>query len=147
MDGLILVLTALAGCLMPVQPAVNAVTAQMMSSPYLASFFSFLTGTLALGFLCLALRLPWPDGKIMLGLPWWAWLAGPMGAFFVTMTIVAVPRLGAMSVMALLIAGQMSTSLVLDHFGWLGIPAQPITMWRILGAILLFTGVVLIRKF
>jgi transporter family-2 protein len=52
-----------------------------------------------------------------------------------------------MSVMALLIAGQMGMSLVMDHFGWLGIPAQPISMWRILGAILLFTGVVLIRKF
>jgi len=41
MDGLILVLTVLAGCLMPVQPAVNAVTAKLMSSPYLASFFPF----------------------------------------------------------------------------------------------------------
>ena len=70
-----------------------------------------------------------------------------MGAFFVTMTIVAVPRLGAMSVMALLIAGQMAMSLVLDHFGWLGIPAQPVSLWRILGAVLLFAGVVLIRKF
>ena len=83
----------------------NAVTAKLMSSPYLASFFSFLTGTLALGFLCLALRLPWPDGKIMMGLPWWAWLAGPMGAFFVTMTIVAVPRLGARAFQATIRAG------------------------------------------
>jgi transporter family-2 protein len=70
-----------------------------------------------------------------------------MGAFFVTMTIVAVPRLGAMSVMALLIAGQMAVSLVLDHFGWLGVQVHPITPWRILGAALLFAGVVLIRKF
>lgn len=147
MDGLILVLTVLAGCLMPVQPAVNAVTAKLMSSPYLASFFSFLTGTLTLGIVCLALRLPWPAGKIVAGLPWWAWTAGPMGAFFVTITILAVPRLGTMSVMALLIAGQMAMSLVMDHFGWMGIPAQPISVWRILGAILLFTGVVLIRKF
>ena len=147
MDGLILVLTVLAGCLMPVQPAVNAFTAQAVGSPYLASFFSFLTGTLALLLLCLALRLSWPEGKVIAGLPWWAWTAGPMGAFFVTMTIVAVPRLGAMSVMALLIAGQMAMSLVLDHFGWLGIPAQPVSLWRILGAVLLFAGVVLIRKF
>ena len=147
MDGLILVLTALAGCLMPVQPAVNAVAAQVMGSPYLASFFSFLTGTLVLGLLCLALRLPWPAGKVLTGLPWWVWTAGSMGAFFVTMTIVAVPRLGAMSVMALLVAGQMGMSLVLDHFGWLGIPSQPISMGRIMGAILLFAGVVLIRKF
>lgn len=147
MEGLILVLTALAGCLMPVQPAVNAVAAQLMSSPYLASFFSFLTGTVVLGLLCLALRLPWPDGKMLAGLPWWVWTAGPMGAFFVTMTILAVPRLGAMSVMALLVAGQMGMSMVMDHFGWMGIPAQPISLWRILGAILLFSGVVLIRKF
>jgi len=70
-----------------------------------------------------------------------------MGAFFVTITILAVPRLGTMSVMALLIAGQMAMSLVMDHFGWMGIPAQPISVWRILGAILLFTGVILIRKF
>lgn len=147
MDGLILALTALAGCLMPVQPAVNAVTAVSMNSPYLASFFSFLTGTAALGLLCLALRLPWPDGKIVAGLPWWAWTAGPMGAFFVTMTIVAVPRLGTMSVMALLIAGQMAVSLVMDHYGLLGVAPQPISLWRILGAVLLFVGVVLIRKF
>ena len=59
MDAVILILTLLAGCLMPVQPAVNAVTAQWMQSPYLASFFSFLTGTMALGLICVALRLPW----------------------------------------------------------------------------------------
>ena len=33
MDGLILVLTVLAGCLMPVQPAVNAVTARVTQPP------------------------------------------------------------------------------------------------------------------
>ena len=70
-----------------------------------------------------------------------------MGAYFVTMTIVSVPRLGAMSVMALLIAGQMTMSLVMDHFGWLGIPSQPISPLRVLGALLLFVGVVLIRKY
>ena len=147
MDGLILVLTALAGCLMPVQPAVNAVTAVYMNSPYLASFFSFLTGTVALGLLCLAMRLPWPGGRVVADLPWWAWTAGAMGAFFVTMTIVAVPRLGTMSVMALLIAGQMAASLVMDHYGWLGVASQPISPGRIAGAVLLFAGVILIRKF
>ena len=52
-----------------------------------------------------------------------------------------------MSVMALLIAGQMAMSLVMDHYGWLGIPAQPMTLWRVLGAVLLLAGVILIRKF
>lgn len=146
MDVLILILTVAAGCLMPVQPAVNAVTAAWLRSPYLASFFSFLTGTLALGLVCLAVRVPWSSWKNLSDLPWWIWTAGPMGAFFVTMTIVAVPRLGAMSVMALLVAGQMCMSLIMDHYGWLGIPPQPISVWRVLGAVLLLAGVVLIRK-
>lgn len=147
MDGLILILTVLAGCLMPVQPAVNAVTAQLTGSPFLASFFSFLTGTLALWIICVALRLPWPALRSIGEMPWWVWTAGPMGAFFVTMTILAVPRLGAMSVMALLVAGQMIMSLVMDHFGWLGIPPQPMSIVRVLGAVLLLSGVILIRKF
>lgn len=147
MDAVILILTLVAGCLMPVQPAVNAVVALGLNSPYLAAFFSFLTGTLALGLLCLALPLSWPDGRLLSGLPGWVWTAGPMGAFFVTMTILAIPRLGAMSVMALLVAGQMLMSMVLDHNGWLGIPAQPVSLARILGAVMLLAGVVLIRKF
>jgi transporter family-2 protein len=49
--------------------------------------------------------------------------------------------------MALLIAGQMAVSLVMDHYGLLGVAPQPISLWRILGAVLLFVGVVLIRKF
>lgn len=147
MDGLILILTLLAGCLMPVQPAVNATLAQAMDSPYLASFFSFLTGTVGLGLMCLALRLDWPAGRVLVGLPWWNWTGGLMGALFVTMTIVAVPRIGAMSVMAILVTGQMLMSLVMDHFGWLGIPAQPVTLPRIAGAVLLLAGVVLIRRF
>lgn len=147
MDGFILILTLLAGCLMPVQPAVNAFVAQAVDSPYLSSFFSFLTGTVALGLMCLALRLDWPSGKVLAGLPWWCWTAGIMGAFFVTMTIVAIPRLGAMSVMALLVAGQMLMSLVLDHFGWLGIPEHPVSLPRVGGAVLLLAGVILIRKF
>lgn len=147
MEGLILTLTALAGCLMPVQPAVNAMTAQAMQSPYLASFFSFLTGTLALGVFCLATRQVWSGAAAVTDLPWLAWTAGPMGAFFVTITIVAVPRLGTMTVMALLIAGQMVMSLIIDHFGWLGLPVQPISVWRVLGAALLIAGAVLIRRF
>ena len=147
MDSVVLVLTVLAGCLMPVQPALNALVAQVLKSPYLASLISFVVGTVALGAVYLLQQTPWPPGKALAQLPWWVWTAGLIGAFFVTMSIVAIPRLGAMSVMALLIAGQMFMSLVMDHFGWLGLAVQPLSMWRVVGAILLFLGVVLIQKF
>lgn len=111
----ILVLTVLAGCLMPVQPALSAMVARGLGNPYLSSFISFFVGTVALGCLCLAQRISWSGGKALPQLPWWVWTAGLIGAFFVTISIVAIPRLGATNVMALLIAGQMLMSLVMDH--------------------------------
>lgn len=147
MEWIIVFLTLLAGFLMPVQPAVNAMVAQVVKSPYISAFLSFLVGTLALGFLVVLQRTPWPPIKDVATLPWWVWTGGFMGAFFVTMTIVAIPRLGATSIMALLVSGQMLFSLLLDHYGWLGVPAHPINIWRVLGAALLLSGVVLIRKF
>ena len=43
-------------CLMPVQPAVNAVVAQTVRSPYISAFFSFLVGTLVLWLLIVVLK-------------------------------------------------------------------------------------------
>jgi transporter family-2 protein len=33
-----------------------------------------------------------------------------------------------------------------DHFGWLGFAQHPITLVRLLGAVLLFAGVVLVVR-
>ena len=48
---------------------------------------------------------------------------------------------------ALIIAGQMTASVLLDHFGWLGYPVQALSGLRLLGVFLLCGGVVLIRWF
>jgi transporter family-2 protein len=49
--------------------------------------------------------------------------------------------------MSLIIAGQMSASLFLDHFGWLGFQVHPVSGLKMLGVVLLLGGVVLIRLF
>ena len=56
-----------------------------------------------------------------------------------------VPRLGAATVLALVVLGQMVASLILDHFGLLGLAQHPVTPKRMLGAIFLIFGVVVIR--
>ncbi|WP_407252114.1 DMT family transporter [Klebsiella pneumoniae] len=55
------------------------------------------------------------------------------------------PKLGATTVLALMVVGQMLLSLMLDHYGLLGIPVYPVTGIRLLGVVLLVLGVVLIR--
>jgi transporter family-2 protein len=57
-----------------------------------------------------------------------------------------VPKLGAATFIALLVAGQMLASVTLDHFGWLGLAQREIDLPRVIGVLLLIGGVVLIRR-
>ena len=80
-------------------------------------------------------------------LPWYAWLGGVIGAVYVVSILLLLPRLGLALSFSLIIAGQLLISLLLDHFGLLGLPVQSISAGRLLGAALLMIGVALIRKF
>lgn len=136
-------LALLAGVVVPIQVGLNAALRTSLASPLWAALLSFAVGTLTLGVICLPLR-PWPQFATLP--PLWQWLGGVLGALYVTLAIVLAPRLGATSLMALVIAGQLGASLVLDHFGWLTFPQHPATPVRLLGVVLLSAGVMLILR-
>lgn len=145
---LALVLMAiLAGVTAPVQAGVNAQLRTFLGSALAASFVSFLVGTVALAAVLLLKREAVPFGPAFAQAPWWTWCGGFLGAFFVTVTIVAAPRLGAATTMALFVTGQMVASLIMDHFALVGYPENPATPMRMVGVVLLIAGVVLIRGF
>jgi bacterial/archaeal transporter family-2 protein len=77
-------------------------------------------------------------------LPFWS--GGFFGAVFIITAILTVPRLGAATVLALVVVGQMFGSMAFDQFGLLGLPQQPATLIRLLGAGLLIVGVVMVRS-
>jgi transporter family-2 protein len=56
-----------------------------------------------------------------------------------------VPRLGAATTLVLVVVGQMVCSLLVDHFGVLGVPQHSASPVRLAGAALLILGVALIR--
>ena len=47
---------------------------------------------------------------------------------------------------ALIICGQLCASMVLDQFGLLGYPLQPISLLRFVGVVLLIVGAVLVIR-
>ena len=77
---------------------------------------------------------------------WPSWTGGIFGAIFIGTAILMVPRLGAATVLALIVVGQMLGSLAFDHFGLLGVPQHPASLARLAGAAFLLLGVVLIRS-
>ena len=146
MGALLYLLAFLAGMLLVLQVGINNTLRAGLGSPLSAAFASFLIGTLALAALLLATRTPWPARAALGGLPAWAWLGGGLGACYIVTVIVVGPRLGAAVLLALVVLGQLLTSLAVDHFGWLGFPQQPLTLARVGGALLLFAGVLLIAR-
>jgi hypothetical protein len=95
----------------------------------------------------IALQRPsWPSQGARSSLPWSAWIGGLFGAIYIVLAIALLPRLGAASLIALVVAGQMLASAVFDHFGLLGLAQHPATPSRLLGAVLIVAGVVLIRR-
>ena len=73
-----------------------------------------------------------------------AW--GIFGAIFIGTAILMVPRPGAATVLALIVVSQMLGSLTFDHFGLPGVPQHPASLARLVGAVLLLVGIVLIRS-
>ncbi len=146
MQLLFMLLVFVAGMLAPTQAGINSQLSQYLRSNFQAALISFCVGSLALLAYVFALRLPWPSLDSLAKGPWWMWLGGFCGAFLVTVTIAAVPRLGATTMIGFFLAGQMIASLILDHFGLLGYPVHSLNLSRIIGVLLLAAGVMLIKS-
>lgn len=140
-------LAILAGMAMPTQAVVNSKMAATIDSPILAAFLSFAVGTIALFVYILLTGVPLSNLASSKNAPSIVWIGGFLGAFFVSVMVTIVPRIGVALSFSLVIAGQMLITLMIDHFGWLSVPEKPINLVRVLGATLITIGAVLIRKF
>ena len=135
-----------AGAMLPIQFGINAQLASWLGSPVRAAFVSFVVGAAALALVTVAAsRVTRPRASGWVAAPWWVWIGGLLGAFYVLGSIVAAPRLGAVTLVALILAGQALASLAVDHFGWVGFEEHPITALRLAGVALLAAGVALVR--
>lgn len=141
----LLAMAFVSGALMPLQAGINGLLAKEVSSVLNAATVSFLVGTLAL----LALAL-WQRDAVSIdtlkGLHWWHWAGGLLGAFFVFTAAFVAPRIGALLFMALVLLGQLSSAIFLDHQGWVGYKEIPINFGKIAGLVLILAGIWVIRR-
>lgn len=146
-NWIFLLMALIAGAALPTQAAVNNKLANVLQQPLLAALVSFSVGTVALLLYCLVTNVPLRAVTAAKNVSAVAWTGGLLGAYVVTAVILLVPRLGVAVTFSLIIAGQMLITLVLDHYGLLGVPIRSVNLPRVLGVLLIIAGVVLIRKF
>ena len=133
-----------AGAVLPLQAVLNGRMGGHLKQPLVASMLSFAVGMLTMLILSLGVwgQIDWGGLRTA---PAWLWLAGVIGAFYVTSVILLAPKLGAALTFGLVVLGQMSLSLLIDHLGLLSIPQHPVTPWRVAGLALIVAGVLVFR--
>ncbi|MGZ7880926.1 DMT family transporter [Acinetobacter soli] len=130
------------GIAMAIQTALNTQLRESLHSPLQAAFISFLIGTIVLGLLVSFEDATKPSLAQLGQIPWYLWLGGFLGVYAISVSIYTAPKFGLLTLSGVIIFGQLGMSMLLDHFGWLGNEKVPVNWQRVLGAIMIFAGVI-----
>ncbi len=142
-----LTIAIISGAVLPVQASLNAKLGRAIGDPVYAALISFTVGSMALLLYAIMAKVDLTQITNAGSVHWSVWTAGLMGAFYVASVIILVPKIGAALTFGLIVTGQLGLSLLLDHFGLLGLPVHAINWQRILGIMCIIGGVLLIRNF
>jgi transporter family-2 protein len=143
--GLAVVLTAVVGGLIALQAPINSMLGKAVGT-WQAAAVSFGIGTILLVAIVLMAAGGFGNLHQATDLPWYYLAGGVLGAAYVTTVLVTVRPLGAGGVVAATIAGQLTTAVVVDRLGVLGVARHPITAARVAGVVLLGIGTFLVVR-
>ena len=139
-----MLLTALVGGLIALQPPINAGLGRATGN-LPAALVSFAVGTLLLA-LIVALSGKAGGLSSTFDVRWYYLIGGMLGAAYVTLALIAVSSIGAGGVAAATITGQLATAVVIDRLGILGLEETPLSATRIAGVALLLAGTYLVVR-
>ncbi len=137
-------LAILGGAFLAVQAGLNARLGTALGSAVKAvGVTSLVTSLMAFAFLMTVER----GGSPMAGkVTWYLWLGGVFSFLGVLVYFTAIPKIGISNMIALGLTGQVLFGLLAGHFGWLGAPVSPLTGTKIIGAMALLLGTILITR-
>ena len=147
MIWILALLAVTVGSFLPFQAGVNASLKFALNSAALAAVGNFTVGgSLVVAYLLVS-RPALPTVSQLAHIPAWCWLGGAMGASLVFAGILLSHRLGAATFTACIILGQLTASVVVDHFGWVGYTQHAVSGPRIVGLLMLLGGAFLVRQY
>ena len=147
MKYFLMIITFFVGAILPVQAILNTKLGKQIGGSLMGALMSFFTGTIILFVLNMIV-----SNNAMLNLkqtvvgPWYIWMGGLIGAIFVGYITWVNQQQGVALTFALVVAGQIFISLLIDHFGLFGSAIRTITLEKLVGAALIIGGIILIKK-
>jgi len=134
-----------AGICLTLQASANGSFRRNLNDPWYPAVFSVCGTIVTAVTLMLLFRPTPPPAEVIRSTPWWNWIGGPLGALIVLAGAVLTPRLGAGVFLSAMVGGMLISSMLLDHHGWMGLDVRAITPGRVVGAVLVVSGVACIK--
>ena len=135
----------LTGALLPLQLAFNGQLGLVTKNVYSAGLIIFLVGSVAFAVILIATRPAWPGVGELAAAPKTVWLGGLIAALYIVAVVTLTPKIGVGATAVLIIAGQLFTAILLDHFGVFGMPQVSLNWQRLAGAALIAGGVAMVK--
>ncbi len=135
-----------AGALITFQTGSNTQLKKSLAQPLPALIVNYVIGVSGVIVYALLRRVPVPSIQQAGEVPWWGWMGGLFGTVYGLAAILLASQMGAATLTALVVTGQLICAVTLDHFGWLSFDVHPAGLGRIAGCGLMIAGLVLIAK-
>ena len=131
------------GSFLAVGAAANARLRGTLRSAIAVATINFIVGSGTLTLLIMLGVFSSQNLDRLVSVPWWAFLGGFLGATFVTLNTLVIPKLGLTTTTLAVVCSQMIMSLAVDQWGWFGITPHPISPSRVVAIGLLFLAIAL----
>jgi transporter family-2 protein len=147
MQWIAIVFALVAGAANPFQSGSNAALKTQLGQPLWATLWVYATGLLGVLLIQAILRQPLPSGAQASAVSWWAWTGGLISIIATFTGLMLAQKLGSGVFTGVSITASIIVSIVLDHFGLLGLKQHAASPMRILGGVLMVCGVWLVGRF
>jgi len=128
----------------PIMATMNGALGLRLGSPSAASVILFF---LAFSIAIIATLITGvPESSKIISAPKLLMLAGCFVAFYIISITTVGPIIGIGQAVFLVLLGQIISTVVIDHYGWLGVPVTPVEPRKVIGIVLMIAGIYLSRR-
>lgn len=141
------ILALVGGVFLAAQGGFNTQLGVLLNNPLLASAVAYIVSTtFALGAVLVSVH-EYPSLNEIRSIPAYLWFTGALLSLIgITLYYYTIPKLGISTMISLGLCGQLVFSVIAGHFGWFNLPVEPADFKRILGVIIMITGILLINS-
>ncbi|KAA1181057.1 DMT family transporter [Paenibacillus sp. B2(2019)] len=139
---LYLIMGIILGMFFPIQASISARLSSYSKTPLTASFIAFCLGTVILLIINLIVDPRGISVGIDFSYPLYVFIGGAItGVGFHLANIILFSKLGASVTTIVTVTGQMFLGILIDHFGWFGVPTNPISITRTIGTLIMILAI------